>query len=95
MDKEENKNALPDNEEEKKGENGIRRKQSEASVASLDVNNEDDYDDGDEEEDKDAVALGPVLGLKEQMEKDKVRITNMMKLFFSSIIPSNLISCFF
>ncbi|XP_078167482.1 rho GDP-dissociation inhibitor 1-like [Carex rostrata] len=71
MDMEENKSALPTNEEEKKN-NGHSRKKSDASVMSNDVNNEDD-DDGDEEEEdeKDAVILGPVVGLKEQLEKDK------------------------
>jgi hypothetical protein len=72
---EENKNVLPKNEEEKKGENGMRRKQSESSLASLDVTNEDEVDgDEEEEEGKDVVVLGPVVGLKEQLEKDKVLI---------------------
>lgn len=96
MDKEENKDALPKNEEEKKnsGENGMRRKHSETSIVSLDVNNEDN-DDGDEEGDdeKDVVALGPVVGLKEQLEKDKVLIffyQNSFLIFF----PSSLIGSF-
>lgn len=82
MDMEENKSALPTNEEEKKN-NGHSRKKSDASVMSNDVNNEDD-DDGDEEE-EDAVILGPVVGLKEQLEKDKVRVL-LINFFFILII---------
>lgn len=85
MDMEENKSALPTNEEEKKN-NGHSRKKSDASVMSNDVNNEDD-DDGDEEEEdeKDAVILGPVVGLKEQLEKDKVRVL-LINFFFIFIL---------
>lgn len=89
MDIEENKSALPTNEEEKKN-NGHSRKKSDASVMSNNMNNEDD-DDGDEEEEdeKDAVILGPVVGLKEQLEKDKVLVLLINFLhfhyFFSSL----------
>jgi hypothetical protein len=91
---EENKNALPKNEEEKKGENGMRRKQSEASIASLNVTNEDEVDaDEEEEEEKDAVVLGPVVGLKEQLEKDKV-LNFLCKFISNFLFPSTFIWSF-
>lgn len=90
---EENKNALPQNEEEKKGENGMHETQSEASLASLDVTNEVEVGGNEEEEEeKDPVVLGPVVGLKEQLEKDKVLI--FCSNLFLIVSPFSLIRSF-